>query len=232
RRPQSRVDLLVRGPEDDRKCRGLGDVSKTSQKLQRMLCLGGEPRELADHKLRNVIGISLGANAVEIPGPVRSTVIETEQSIFSERRYELNGEKRIATGLIVHQLPERRGALRLTAKSLRDQLSEMLWFERPERDLRHFSASGPDGVELPHQRMGGCDFIVAIGADQHEVLQIRPAQQILQQIERRRVEPLQVVEDERQRMFRPSEHADEAPKCELEPRFCQLRLKLKNRRLV
>ena len=159
-------------------------------------------------------------------------MIETEQSIFSERRYELDGEKRIAASLLVHQLRERRGALRLAAKSVRDQLSEMLWFERRKRDLRHFSASGPDGVELPHQRMGGCDFIVAIGADQHEVPQIRPVQQILQQIERRRVEPLQVVEDERQRMFRPREHADEAPEYELEPRLCLLRLKLGNRRLL
>ena len=64
--------------------------------------------------------------------------------------------------------------------------------------------------------MGGSDFVVAIGTDQHEVLQIRPGQQILQQIERRRVEPLQIVEEERQRMFRPGEDADEAPKHQLE----------------
>ena len=59
--------------------------------------------------------------------------------------------------------------------------------------------------------MRGIDLVVAIGADQQEVLQIRPGQQILQEIERRRVEPLQVVEEERQRMFRPGEDADEPP---------------------
>ena len=48
-----------------------------------------------------------------------------------------------------------------------------------------------------------------------QVLQIRPGQQILEQIERRRVEPLQVVEEERQRMLRPGEYADEAPKYQL-----------------
>ena len=64
--------------------------------------------------------------------------------------------------------------------------------------------------------MGGSDFVVAICTDQHEVLQIRTGQQILQQIERRRVEPLQVVEEERQWMFRPGEDADEPPKHELE----------------
>ena len=76
------------------------------------------------------------------------------------------------------------------------------------------------------------DLVVAIGADQHEVLHIRPGQQILEQIERRRVEPLQIVEEQRQRMFRPGEHADEAPKHQLEPPLRVLRRKLGNRRLV
>ena len=49
-----------------------------------------------------------------------------------------------------------------------------------------------------------------------QVLQIRLRQQILEQIERRRVEPLQVVEEERQRMLRPGEHADEPPEHQLE----------------
>ena len=43
--------------------------------------------------------------------------------------------------------------------------------------------------------MGGIDFVVAVGADQHQVLHIRPGQQILEQIERRRIEPLQIVEE-------------------------------------
>src|SRR6202030_3010175 len=34
--------------------------------------------------------------------------------------------------------------------------------------------------------------------------------------ERRRVEPLKIVEEERQRMFRPGEHADKPPKHQLE----------------
>ena len=53
------------------------------------------------------------------------------------------------------------------------------------------------------------DFVIAIGTDQHEVLQIGPGQQVFEQIERRRVEPLQVVEKKRQWMFRPGKDADE-----------------------
>ena len=150
-------------------------------------------------------------------------MIEGEQSFLGERRQELNGEERIAGGLLVHQLRERRSALRLAAKSIRNQLPKVLTGERRKHDLLHLSASGLDGVELAHQRMGRSDFVVPVGADQQQVLHIRPGQQVLEQIERRRVEPLQVVEEQRQRMLRPREHADEAPEHQLEAALRVLR---------
>jgi hypothetical protein len=54
----------------------------------------------------------------------------------------------------------------------------------------------------------GTDFVVPIGTDQHEVTQIRPSQQVLEQIERSRIQPLQIVKEERERMLRPDEEAD------------------------
>ena len=190
-RPQGCVDLLLRSPKDDRKHRGLGDVSETGHLLQGSLRCGRQPGELPEHEVHDVIGVSLGVNAIEIPGPARRIMVEGEHSFFGERKHELNGEERIATGLLVHQLRERRGALRLAAKRVRKQLPEMLSAERRKRDLRDRSACGLDGVEHAHQRMSGIDLVVPIGADQHQVLQVRPGQQILQQVERRRVEPLQ-----------------------------------------
>src|SRR5580658_9891945 len=62
--------------------------------------------------------------------------------------------------------------------------------------------------------------------------QIRPGQQILQQVEGRSVEPLQIVEKQRQRMFRPGEYANKAPENELETALRLLRLKLWDRRLI
>src|SRR6516162_11532183 len=63
--------------------------------------------------------------------------------------------------------------------------------------------------------MGGIDFVVPVGADQQQMLQIWPCQQILEQIERCRVEPLQIVEEQGERMFRPCEHADKSPEHQL-----------------
>ena len=79
--------------------------------------------------------------------------------------------------------------------------------------------------------MGGIDFVVSVGADQHQVPHIRLGQQILEQIERCRIEPLQIVEEQRQRMLRPREYADESPEHELESALRVLWRKLGDRRL-
>ena len=65
--------------------------------------------------------------------------------------------------------------------------------------------------------MGGIDFVVAVGTDHHQVLHIRPGQQILEQVQRGRVEPLHIVEEQREWVLRPCEDADESPEYELEP---------------
>jgi len=41
----------------------------------------------------------------------------------------------------------------------------------------------------------GIHFVVSVGADQHQVLHIRLGQQIHQQIEGRRIQPLQIIEE-------------------------------------
>src|SRR5262245_20968948 len=64
--------------------------------------------------------------------------------------------------------------------------------------------------------MGGTDLVVPIGADQQEVLQLEACQQVLEQVERGRVQPLQVVEEEGERMLGSGEDADEAPEYLLE----------------
>ncbi len=159
-------------------------------------------------------------------------MVEDEHSLFSERRDELNSEERITSRLLVHQLRERRGVLRLAAKRVRDQLPEVLPGEWRQRDLRHLAAGVLDGVKLLPQRMDGIDFVVAICADQHKVLQIRPGQEILEQVECRRVEPLKIVEEDRKWMCRPREHADKPPKHKLETSLRVLWRKLRDGWLV
>src|SRR6516165_6582064 len=106
----------------------------------------------------------------------------------------------------------------------------MLSAERPKRDLLYPSAGGFDRVELAHEWMRRSDFVVAIGADEKKIAKFGPAQQVFQHVERRRVEPLQVIKEERQRMFRPSEEADKLSEHQLEAPLRVLWRKLRNRR--
>src|SRR5262249_11929595 len=62
------------------------------------------------------------------------------------------------------------------------------------------------------------------------IAEIGSAQQVSRQVERRGVEPLQVIEEERQGMFRPSEDTDELTKHQLETPLRVLWRKLRDRR--
>ena len=107
--PEIRTDVLVRFPENDRKHRDLGDVAEAGELLQRRLGLDGQAGQLPDHEVHHIVGVPLGVNAIELPAPARRVMIEAEQPLFGERRNELNGEKRIAARLLVHQLRQRGG---------------------------------------------------------------------------------------------------------------------------
>ena len=119
RLPQRRVDLLLRGPENDRKHRDLGDVAEAGELLQRLLRFDRQAGQLADHEVHDIVGVTLGVNALEIPAPARRVMIEGEQALFGERVKKLNHEERIAGGLLMHQLRQRRGALRVRSEAHR-----------------------------------------------------------------------------------------------------------------
>jgi hypothetical protein len=194
--------------------------------------LTGNPGHLANQKVHHVIGVTLGVNAIEIPRPARRIMIEVEQALFGERVKKLNDEERVAGGLLLHQLRQRRDVGRIAAKRIRDQLPEVVTSEGRQVNLLNQRSGLADCVELVPQRMCGIDLVVPISADQHQVLQIRPGQQILQQIESRSIEPLQIVEKERQRMFLPGKNTDESAEHELETALRLLRRQFRNRRWV
>ena len=112
----------------------------------------------------------------------------------------------------MHQLCERQSELRFAAQSVRNQLPQMLSTQRPKRDLRYLSAGGFDGGKLLHQGMGDGDFVITIRANQDQMIHVRVRQQIFEQIECRCVEPLQVVEEERQWMFWTGEYVNKPSK--------------------
>src|ERR1700760_519914 len=98
------------------------------------------------------------------------------------------------------------------AQRLGNQLPEMLAGKWRQDYLRYLSPGGLDCLDLSDKGMGRSNLVVAIGADQDKVLQVRPGQDILQEIKRSRVKPLQIVQEKCQWVLRSSEDADEPPK--------------------
>src|SRR5262249_41485277 len=74
------------------------------------------------------------------------------------------------------------------------------------------------------------NFVIAVGADEEKIAEVGAAQQVFQQVERRRIQPLQVIEEQRQGMFRPREDTDELSKHHLEAPLRVLWRKLRDRR--
>ena len=128
----------------------------------------------------------------------------------------------------MNQLRERIGALRFAVKRVRQQLhADQSRASGVSNDVLHCRSGLTDRVELAHQRVGGTDLVVPVRADEQQVLQIGARQQVFEQVERRSVQPLQIVEEERERMLGSREYADEAPKDQLKAPLRFLRRKLR-----
>src|SRR3954471_12401806 len=57
--------------------------------------------------------------------------------------------------------------------------------------------------------MSRMNFVVPIGTDQQQMLEVRSSQKVFEQIERCGIKPLQVIEEQRQRMLGACENIDE-----------------------
>ncbi len=80
--------------------------------------------------------------------------------------------------------------------------------------------------------MGEADFIVPVGANQQKVLHLRMRDKMFEQIKAGCIEPLQIIEKQRERMLLPGENGEETPEYHLETILPVLRRKLRNRRLL
>ena len=113
-----------------------------------------------------------------------------------------------------------------------DEPADIVEPERRQHDLLHPRSGLADRLQRPQQRVRGTDLVVPVGADQQQVPHLRVRDQMLEEVERRRIQPLQIVEEQRERVLRPCEHADEAPEHQLEAVLRVLRRQIRDRRLL
>ena len=79
--------------------------------------------------------------------------------------------------------------------------------------------------------MRAVDLVVPVGPDQQQMPYLRMGDQVLEEVKRRRVQPLQVVEEQRERVLLAREHTEEAPENHLKAVFGVLRRQVRDRRL-
>jgi hypothetical protein len=112
--------------------------------------------------------------------------------------------------------------LGFAAKRLCNQLLETLKRERLKNDFVNFGTGVDDGFEFARERMIGIDLLVPKGSDQEQVLTVWPGEKVSQEVERGHIDPLQIVEEQHQRVRLRGKYADEAPDDKLEAALCLL----------
>ncbi|HET6408986.1 MAG TPA: hypothetical protein VFG14_13955 [Chthoniobacteraceae bacterium] len=116
-------------------------------------------------------------------------------------------------------------------QSIDDKQPNFVQSERGQDDLLDPSPRLAHSLERLDERMRGADLIVPVSAHQEQVSCIRERDQMVEKVERRCIEPLQIIEEQRERMLLPRKRGEEALKNRLKAMFGVLRGQIRNRRL-
>ena len=82
---------------------------------------------------------------------------------------------------------------RLRVQSIGNQLFQIVVSERRQHYVLDPRSGTADHRERARQRVRGADLVVPVGPDQHQVPHLGMRDQVLEEVERRRIQPLQVV---------------------------------------
>jgi hypothetical protein len=114
-------------------------------------------------------------------------------------------------------------------QGIRKQPRHILRVQGRQYDLAHPSAGATQSGQPLRQQMRGTDLVVTVGPDQQQVAHVRMRNQMLDQIKGCRVQPLQIIEEQGERVVRASKHTEETPKYHLEPSLLILWWKVRGR---
>jgi len=127
-----------------------------------------------------------------------------------------------------------RGSTRPTSQTSASASSppDVVEIERREDQLVHPRAGRLDAFERSRESVGLANLVVAVGADDEKVSDLRVRDDVLEKSRVAAVDPLQVIEEERERLFLRGNDAEEPPEHHLESVLRLLRRKLRYGRLL
>lgn len=188
----------------------VGAAAQTGDALQVGAHRFRQAAKAVGHQFDDVVGEALFADARNAPHPAADGAVEAEKLVVHQRGQELDGEERIAAGLVVHQFDQRRHLGGVGVQRVGHQPAEVVARQRRQHDIGHRQAALADIGQRQHQRVGAVHLVVAERADQQQMPHVRVAQQMLQQLQAAGVDPLQVVQEQHQGLVGPREHHQEA----------------------
>ena len=113
----------------------------------------GQTVQLSDHELHYIVRVAFRVNTIQVPDPAAFTVVEAKQAFLCQGGNELDGEERIACGLLMNQFRERSGAFWFAAQRVHQQLTQIVLAERCQNDVLQCCSGLTDCIELAHQRV-------------------------------------------------------------------------------
>src|SRR6266478_5659612 len=158
--------------------------------------------------------------------------IEGDELSVRQRGDELDDEEGIAAGLLVNEERERLNTLEVADERVGEQPPDVMDVERCHEHLVHPRAGRLDALERLRKRVGLSDLAVAVGADDEKMPDLHVRDDVLEQVEGRRVEPLQVVEEQHERMLLRGDDAEDPSEHHLESVPRLLRRELRYGRLL
>src|ERR1700746_390047 len=114
-------------------------------------------------------------------------------------------------------------------QSIGDKPSDIVWLERRQHNLLDVCSSFADRLERPRKRVRGADLVVPVGPNKKQVPHLRVRDQVLEEVERRCIKPLQIVEEQRERVLLPCEYAEKPSENHLESVLRVLRRQVRDR---
>src|SRR5271170_8088549 len=100
-----------------------------------------------------------------------------------------------------------------------------------EDDVLNLGPTGMQTLESPGERVSKVNLVIPICADKDDMANLRLDNEVFQQLESGGIQPLQIVEEHRQRVFRAGEYPKKAAEKRLEASLCFLRRKVGDRLL-
>jgi hypothetical protein len=172
---------------------------------------GLEPLDLSRHEREDVVGDHGALHAREVPDEAAGLGVEAEQPVALERPQELADEERVGVRLVADHVGERLDARAVRVQGLGDDRRHRRGQKRRQRELERLDPRLAQRAEGGGERVCGVDLVVAVSADHAQVACIHIGEQAVEQVERRRVGPLQVVEEDDERCVLARKDGQDAP---------------------